>query len=88
MFGYVPVSTFLPQEVGMSQDGTKDFGDLFNSKIFSYPKPVLLLSYLIKVTTNFTKNAIILDFFSGLESTSKCNLVIIFVKLYFRIAKV
>ncbi len=70
MFGYVPVSTFLPQEVGMSQDGTKDFGDLFNSKIFSYPKPVLLLSYLIKVTTNFTKNAIILDFFSGSATTA------------------
>ena len=65
LFGFVPVSTNLPNEVGMSQDGTKDFGDLFENKFFSYPKPIELLKYIIKASTNFTKDATILDFFSG-----------------------
>jgi len=41
MFGYIPVSTNLPAEVGMSQDGTKDFAKLFDCKAFSFPKPLI-----------------------------------------------
>lgn len=65
MFGYVAVSTNLPPEVGMSQDGTKDFGSLFENKLFSFPKPIELLKHFIRISTNFCKDAIILDFFSG-----------------------
>lgn len=74
MFGFTPVSTNLPKEVGMSQDGTKDIGELFNSKVFNFPKPVSLLKHLIKAATNFDKSAIIVDFFSGSASSAQAVL--------------
>ena len=74
MFGFTPVSTNLPKEVGMSQDGTKDIGTLFDSKVFSFPKPVGLLKYLIKVATNFDKEAFVVDFFSGSGSSAQAVL--------------
>jgi len=70
LFGYVPVSTNLPADIGMSQDGTKNFNDLFNGKLFSFPKPIDLLKYLILLSTNFSKDAIIVDFFSGSATTA------------------
>lgn len=70
LFGYIPVSTNLPKEIGMSQDGTKDFCELFDNKLFSFPKPVELLKYIIKMVTNFNKDSIILDFFSGSATTA------------------
>lgn len=69
-FGFVPLSTNFPTDIGMSQDGTKDFGALFDNKIFSFPKPVQLLKFLIKSSTNFSKDSIILDFFSGSATTA------------------
>ncbi|GHU66303.1 hypothetical protein FACS189447_06880 [Spirochaetia bacterium] len=70
-FGYIPVSTFLPESVGMSETGTKEITELFNEKIFSYPKPSKLIQYLIKIATVSEKEAIILDFFSGSASTAQ-----------------
>ena len=70
MFGFVPVSTNLPSNVGMSQDGTKDFGDLFDNKLFSFPKPVNFIKYFIQASSNFCKDAIVLDFFSGSSTTA------------------
>ena len=67
-FGKVAVSTNLPNSVGMSQDGTKDIDELFSSKIFSYPKPVSLLKYILSTITD--NNDIILDFFSGSATTA------------------
>lgn len=71
MFGFVPVSTNLPSDAGMSQDGTKDFSELFENKYFLFPKPVSLLYFLIKTSTNFTESPIILDFFSGSGTTAQ-----------------
>ena len=70
MFGYVAVSTNFPLEVGMSQDGTKDFGRLFDNKLFSFPKPVEFLKFILQISTNFCKDAIVLDFFSGSSTTA------------------
>ena len=69
-FGFTPVSTNLPKEVGMTQDGTKDIGNLFETKIFGFPKPVGLVQHLIKFTTSIDKSAAILDFFSGSATTA------------------
>lgn len=74
LFGFVPLSTNLPKEVGMSQDGTKDISALFENKVFSFPKPVSLLKYLIKSATNFDKEGIIVDFFSGSASSAQAVL--------------
>lgn len=67
-FGRVAVSTNLPDEIGMSQDGTKEIYDLFVSKVFSFPKPLSLLKYLIQTTNDNT--ALVLDFFSGSATTA------------------
>lgn len=67
-FGRVAVSTKLDENVGMSQDGTKEISLLFGSKVFSYPKPSSLVKFFCKIC-NY-KDALILDFFSGSASTA------------------
>ena len=67
-FGRIAVSTKLPDDIGMSQDGTKEIKSIFNSLPFSYPKSYKLLNYLIKISSD--KDAIILDFFSGSATTA------------------
>lgn len=67
-FGRVAVSTKLPEEIGMSQDGTKEITDLFAGKVFSFPKPSSLIQFFIKIIND--KNALILDFFSGSATTA------------------
>ncbi|MFT4204800.1 MAG: site-specific DNA-methyltransferase [Chitinophagaceae bacterium] len=62
------VSTFLPKEVGMSEDGNKEIVELFNQKIFSFPKPINLIKHFLK-TINETDYTI-LDFFAGSGSTA------------------
>ena len=72
-FGRVPVSTKLPDDIGMSQDGTKDFTDLFGNKSFSYPKPVSLIKFLLTIIND--KSAIVLDFFSGSGTTAQATML-------------
>ena len=67
-FGRVTVSTKLPEDIGMSQDGTKEMTDLFGAKVFSYPKPTALLAYLLKIATK--SEDLILDFFAGSGTTA------------------
>lgn len=43
--------------------GNADIKELFNKKVFSYPKPVDLIWYILKKTT--PRDSIVLDFFSG-----------------------
>ena len=67
-FGKVAVSTKLPDNIGMSQDGTKEITSLLGSKVFSFPKPSALIKYLISTSTE--KNDLVLDFFSGSATTA------------------
>lgn len=67
-FGRVALSTKLPEEVGMSQDGTKEITSLFGGRAFSFPKPVNLIAYLI--ASAWPKEGIYLDFFSGSATTA------------------
>ena len=69
-FGMVAASTFLPPEVGMSQDGTKEITQIFGEKKFSFPKPSSLIQHLISIATLTDKNAIILDAFAGSGTTA------------------
>lgn len=72
-FGQYTLSTNLPSDIGMSQDGTKDFDNLFNAKLFGYPKPVKLIRYLIDaaVEKDAEEPQIVLDFFSGSATTAQ-----------------
>lgn len=72
-FGLYAVSTHLPAHIGMSQDGTKDFNELFDAKVFNFPKPVSLIKYLIDGAVEKDKETptIVLDFFSGSATTAQ-----------------
>lgn len=70
MFGLMPVSTKLPDNIGMSLDGTKEITDIFNGKVFSYPKTVELISFFIDIISKIDKETIVLDFFSGSATTA------------------
>jgi len=54
-----------------SIQATKALQNLFGVKIFSYPKPVDLISYLINLVTLKNENDIVLDFFSGSGTTGE-----------------
>ena len=69
-FGMVAASTFLPAEVGMTQDGTKEITEIFGEKKFSFPKPSSLIQHLISIATLTDKDAIILDAFAGSGTTA------------------
>ncbi len=68
-FGKISVSTKLPDNIGMSQDGTKEILSLFEAKVFPFPKPSSLIKYLCKISTE--KDDVILDFFSGSATTAQ-----------------
>ena len=70
MFGMMSASTKLPDDIGMSLDGTKEITELFSGKIFSYPKTSKLIKHLIDMSTKTEPNAIIFDFFSGSATTA------------------
>jgi adenine-specific DNA-methyltransferase len=68
LFGRIAVSTKLPDEIGMSQDGTKELSTLLGGKVFPFPKPSALIKFLTNLHT--TGRDIILDFFSGSATTA------------------
>lgn len=51
-----------------SRKGTAEVEELFGGKYFSFPKPISLLTDLVKVGTD--ENDIVLDFFSGSATTA------------------
>ena len=51
----------------MSQSGTKEISDIFNTKAFAFPKSLELIKYLIKISSD--SNSIIFDFFAGSGTT-------------------
>ncbi len=54
--------------VGDILSANTEFAKLFDSKVFSYPKPVTLIKYLINYLDK--QDGIILDFFSGSATTA------------------
>lgn len=63
------ISTFLPEgEVGRTEHGTKEIRELFDSPVFSYPKPSTLIQYFIENCSQ--QDAIIMDFFAGSGTTA------------------
>ncbi|MBR1626256.1 MAG: site-specific DNA-methyltransferase [Bacteroidales bacterium] len=67
-FGRVALSTKFPDDIGMSQDGTKEIKTIFESIVFSFPKTSNFIKYFLNATTQ--SNDIILDFFSGSATTA------------------
>ena len=69
-FGMMSASTKLPDDIGMSLDGTKEITSIFNGKVFSYPKTEKLIRYLVDMSTKGVPDSIVLDFFSGSSTTA------------------
>lgn len=68
--GMTPISIWPHKEVGHNQEGRQEVKKLFDDKgFFDGPKPVRLLSRILKVS-NLKEDSIILDFFSGSSSTA------------------
>lgn len=56
---------------GMNEDATAEIRSLFGQgKLFTHPKPSILIYHLIKIVSNKDTNDIILDFFSGSATTA------------------
>jgi adenine-specific DNA-methyltransferase len=51
-------------------NGNVDLKSIFGKPLFSYPKPVSLIKFLVSVTTQNSSDAIVLDFFAGSCSTA------------------
>ena len=67
--GLVPVTLFTRDFAGDNMKGSAEIDELFHDKkIFSYPKPSLLIKRLLQIGSN--KDSIILDFFSGSATTA------------------
>lgn len=52
----------------LNTQGTNELKCLFESRVFSFPKPVGLINYLVRIATN--NSSLILDFFSGSATTA------------------
>lgn len=52
----------------LNTSGTNELKALFEDRVFSFPKPVSLINYLLRVTTS--PDSLILDFFSGSATTA------------------
>lgn len=69
-FGRISVSTKLPDDIGLSGNGTQDILNIFGNKVFSFPKPVSLIKYLITIAMGSSKEGIVMDFFAGSSTTA------------------
>ena len=66
--GITPMTYWRYDSVGHSQDATQKLSQLFDGKkFFDYPKPVELIKRCISL---YTKDDLILDFFSGSATTA------------------
>lgn len=64
-----PVINKKNNGVGTNEGANSELFELMGSEVFSYPKPVSLMTYLINFVA--TENDIILDFFSGSASMAE-----------------
>ena len=63
----------LRQQVGDSQEGAQELKALMHAGVFDGPKPVRLISHLLRLA-NLDKDDIVLDFFSGSATTAEAVL--------------
>lgn len=74
--GQKPRSILFDERFGRTRTGSTDLSAIIGKQnIFSYPKPVSLLKYILSISSN--SSAIILDFFAGsgttMHATMKLN---------------
>ncbi len=65
-----PETLWLHQEVGHNHSAAENLKKLLEGKIFDSPKPIELITKMLKLTTFSDTGDIILDFFSGSATTA------------------
>ena len=60
-----PYNTFILE--AYNEKGNADISNLFDNRVFDYPKPVDLIKHLLNITSN--NNSLIFDFFAGSGTT-------------------
>jgi adenine-specific DNA-methyltransferase len=60
-------ATSILQEYGSARSGMRELEELFQDKVFNYPKPIDLINYLLKLIKK--EDLIVLDFFAGSGTT-------------------
>lgn len=68
--GVIAKSLLVDARFGRTETGQDDIKFLFDEAPFSYPKPVKLISHILKILTKSKNHDIILDFFSGSGTTA------------------
>ena len=66
--GMAPHNWWPYEEVGHTQEATKEVSDLLGCVAFDYPKPLRFLKRILQIASG--KDSIILDFFSGSATTA------------------
>lgn len=65
-----PETLWLHQEVGHNHSAAEGLKKLLNGKVFDSPKPVELITKMLKLATYTDAGDIVLDFFSGSATTA------------------
>jgi len=72
LLSYGRIPTTIIEDAGFTGDGKKDIQKIFGEAVFTYPKPVKLISQIIGMSA---KNSdIVLDFFAGSGTTGQAVL--------------
>lgn len=76
---YCAYSRLDNRKVGTNESASSEVNEILGKDLFSYPKPVSLIYYLISLLFNeskhiFNDNAIVLDFFAGSGTTGQAVL--------------
>ncbi len=61
------IPLLLTNKEFFTSKGSNDIKTIFDAKLFTYPKPVALIKYLLQKATH--KNSLIIDFFAGSGTT-------------------
>lgn len=59
------------QDVGYTTHGTRGVTELFEFKVFDFPKPVKLIEGLLSQVLSFDQEELVLDFFAGSGTTAQ-----------------
>lgn len=66
--GQIPSTLLLDKRFGRTRTGSQEVEKILGATDFDYPKPVGLISHLLRISAD--KNALILDFFAGTGTTA------------------
>ena len=66
----IPFRNLITSNQCNTAQGTKEIRDLFESRPFDFPKPTSFLKQLLLTSVRSSKEALILDFFSGSATTA------------------